>query len=158
MRIGAPDGRLNPATGFEAVREAERILGATATQDAGIVPVKERASGLSGGEQVVAMVSAQLAGEDFFVDRDRRRADTAGQELELVPTPASTTEAGTSQRFGKDQLRGIETGIGTVNKVMASLLPLVRRPSLKVATIDGDTTDAEVCRCSRERNMPSPGH
>ena len=85
------------------------MLGVTAALDAGVGPVKERARGLSGGELVV---SAQLAGEDFLVGLDRRRADTAGQELEPVPTPASTTAAGIAKRFGGAQLQGIEKGIG----------------------------------------------
>ena len=145
VRIGAPDQRLTPAAGVEAVREVDRVLGITAAMDAGIGAVKERARGLSGGELVVSMASAQLAGEDFLVGLDRRRADTAGQELEPVPTPASTTAAGIARRFGEDQLRGIEAGIGEVNTTLLDLLPLVRRTTLlKVATIDGDATDIEV--------------
>ena len=145
VRIGAPDHRLTPAAGVEALREVDRVLGITAALDAGIGAVKKRNRGLSGGELVVSMASAQLAGEDFLVGLDRRRADTAGQELEPVPTPASTTAAGIAKRFGEDQLQGIEKGIGTVNTTMVSLLPLVRRATLlKVATIDGDGTDVEV--------------
>ncbi|MDJ0358591.1 IS1380 family transposase [Paenarthrobacter sp. PH39-S1] len=152
VRIGAPDQRLTPAAGVEAVREVDRVLGLTGALDVGIGPVKERARGLSGGELVVSMASAQLAGEDFLVGLDRRRADAAGQELEPVPTPASTTAAGIAKRFGEDQLHGIETGIGTVNTTMMSLLPLVRRTSLlKVATIDGDATDVEVYGRSKEK-------
>ena len=127
-------------------------MGITAAMDAGIGPVKERARGLSGGELVVSMASAQLAGEDFLVGLDRRRADTAGQELEPVPTPASTTAAGIARRFGEEQLRGIEAGIGKVNTTMLDLLPLVRRTSLlKVATIDGDATDVQVYGHTKEK-------
>ena len=145
VRIGAPDPRLTPAAGIEALREVDRVLGVTAALDAGIGAVKKRKRGLTGGELLLSMGSAQLAGEDFMVGLDRRRADTAGQELEPVPTPPSTTAAGIAQRFGGAQLRGIETGIGTINTAMVSLLPLVRRSTLlKVATIDGDATDIEV--------------
>ena len=145
VRIGAPDGRLTPAAGVEALREVDRVLGITTALDEGIGAVKKRNRGLSGGELVVSMASAQLAGEDFLVGLDRRRADTAGQELEPVPTPASTTAAGIAKRFGGAQLYGIEKGIGTINTTMVSLLPLVRRATLlKVATIDGDATDIEV--------------
>lgn len=152
VRIGAPDQRLTPAAGVEALREVDRVLGITAALDAGIGPVKERSRGLSGGELVVAMASAQLAGEDFMVGLDRRRADTAGQQLEPVPTPASTTAAGIAKRFGEDQLRGIEKGMGTINTTMVSLLPLVRRATLlKVATIDGDATDVEVYGRTKEK-------
>ena len=152
VRIGAPDPRLTPAAGVEALREVDRVLGVTAALDGGIGAVKKRARGLTGGELLLAMASAQLAGEDFLVGLDRRRADTAGQELEPVPTPASTTAAGIAKRFGGAQLQGIEKGIGTVNTTMVSLLPLVRRTTLlKVATIDGDATDVEVYGRKKEK-------
>lgn len=145
VRIGTADARLTPAAGVEAVREAEAVLGLAAALDAGIGVIKERNRGLTGGELLVSMASTQLAGQDFLVGLDRRRADTAGQELEPVPTPAATTAAGIAQRFGPRQLAGIETGIGQVNTTLLGLLPLVRRTSLlKVATIDGDATDVEV--------------
>ncbi|WP_164520515.1 IS1380 family transposase [Specibacter cremeus] len=152
VRIGAPDDRLTPAAGVEALREVDRVLGITAALDAGIGPVKDRARGLTGGELVLSMASAQLAGEDFLVGLDRRRADAAGQGLEPVPIPASTTAAGIARRFGDDQLRGIETAIGEINTAMVSLLPLVRRATLlKVATIDGDATDIEVYGRSKQK-------
>ena len=81
VRVGVPDGRLTPADGIEAVREADRVLGITTALDAGIGPIKERDRGLSGGQLLVSMASAQLAGEDFLVGLDRRRADVAGQLL-----------------------------------------------------------------------------
>ena len=40
---------------------------------------------------MLSMASAHLTGADFLVGMDHRRADTAGQQLEPVPTPASTT-------------------------------------------------------------------
>jgi len=145
VRIGAADQRLTPSAGIEAVGEVDRVLGICAALDAGIGSVKERARGLSGGQLVMSMASAQLAGQDFLVGLDRRRADVAGQELEPVPTPASTTAYGIAKRFTAEHLRGIETAIGQVNTPMVSLLPVVRRNSLlKVATIDGDATDVEV--------------
>lgn len=145
VRIGAADQRLTPVAGIEAIREADRVLGVSSALDAGIGAVKERARGLSGGQLLVSMASAQLAGEDFMVGLDRRRADTVGQVLEPAPTPASTTAAGIAKRFTPEHLYGIEAGIGRVNTAMVDLLPLVRRKSLlKVATIDGDGTDVEV--------------
>lgn len=145
VRVGAPDQRLTPAAGVEAVRETDRVLGVTAALDAGIGAVKERARGITGGELVMSMASAQLAGEDFLVGLDRRRADVAGQELEPVPTPASTTASGIAKRFTPEHLAGIEAGIGQVNTTLLDLLPVVRRTSLlKVATIDGDATDVAV--------------
>jgi len=76
---------------------------------------------------------------------DRRRADKAGQSLEPVPTPASTTTAQLAKRFTPTHLAGIENGIGTVNARVLRLLPPRRRTQLlAAATIDGDTTDVEV--------------
>jgi hypothetical protein len=54
---------------------------------------KQRGRGLSAGQTLTAIASCQLAGGDHLVSLDRRRADTAGQELQPVPTPASTTTA-----------------------------------------------------------------
>jgi hypothetical protein len=76
---------------------------------------------------------------------DRRRDDVAGQALEPVPTPASTTTAQLAKRFTATHLAGIEAGIGELNSRLVTLLPEHRRLHLlAVATIDGDTTDVEV--------------
>lgn len=130
---------------METVREVDRVLGLTAALDRGIGAVKQRRRGLSGGQLLTALASAQLTGADFLVRLDERRGDAAGQELEPVPTPASTTAAGIARRFTEQHLRGIETAMGEVNNRMMSLVGQVRRSALlKVATIDGDTTDVEV--------------
>jgi hypothetical protein len=129
----------------EAVREVNRVLGVTAALDRHIGAVKQRRRGLSAGQLVVAMASCQLTGGDHLVSLDRRRADVAGQQLEPVPTPASTTAAGIAKRFTADRLRGIETAVGQINSTMVSLTGPVRASALlKIATIDGDTTDVEV--------------
>jgi hypothetical protein len=100
---------------------------------------------LTAGGLLLSMASAQLAGADFLVGMDRRRADTAGQLLEPVRTPASTTTAQLAKRFTPTHLAGIENGIGTVNARLIQLLPTRRRTQLVAsATIDGDTTDVEV--------------
>ena len=76
---------------------------------------------------------------------DRRRSDTAGQLLEPVPTPASTTTAQLAKRFTATQLAGIENGIGVVNARVLGVVSARRRTQLlTTATIDGDTTDVEV--------------
>lgn len=121
------------------------MLGITATLDGHLRAVKERRRGLSGGELLVAMASAQLTGEDHLVGLDRRRADTAGQQLEAVPTPASTTAAGIARRFTGRHLVAIEEAVGAINTEWVSRLPALRRGVLlRCATIDGDTTDVEV--------------
>jgi Transposase DDE domain group 1 len=91
------------------------------------------------------MASAQMTGADFLVGMDRRRANTAGQRLEPVPTPASTTTAQVAKRFTATHLAGIGDGIGVVNaRVLALVSPRRRTQLLAAATIDGDTTDVEV--------------
>lgn len=127
------------------MREVDRVLGLTAALEERVGAVKQRRRGLSGGQVVVAMASCQLTGGDFLVSLDRRRSDAAGQRLEPVPTPPSTTAAGIAGRFTAEHLRGIEAAIGDVNTRLVSLVGQVRRSALlKVATIDGDTTDVEV--------------
>jgi hypothetical protein len=115
VRIGAPDASLTGCAGVVAVSETDRVLGLAAALDAHIPSIKRRDRGLSAGQLLVAMASCQLTGGDHLVSLDRRRADTAGQELEPVPTPASRTAARLAQRFGPKQLAGIEAGIGRVN-------------------------------------------
>jgi hypothetical protein len=152
VRVGQADRRLTPCAGVEAVRELDRVLGVTSALDRGVGQVKRRRRGLSGGQLLTALASCQLTGGDHLVSLDRRRADTAGQQLEPVPTPASTTAAGIARRFDKQQLRGVETAIGQVNTRMIGLVAPVRRSALlKVATIDGDTTDVEVYGRHKER-------
>lgn len=127
------------------MREVDRVLGLTAALERGVGEVKQRRRGLSGGQLLTALASAQLTGADFLVRLDERREDVAGQALEPVPTPASTTAAGIARRFTAEHLRGVETAIGEVNSRMLALVGQVRRTSLlKTATIDGDTTDVEV--------------
>ena len=49
--------------------------------DAAIGPIKARDRGFSGGELLVGMAAAHLAGEDFLVGLDRQRGDVAGGVL-----------------------------------------------------------------------------
>ena len=78
--------------------------------DAAIGPIKARNRGFSGGQLLVGMVVAQLAGEDFLVGLDRYRADAAGPVLGPVPGLSSTTAAGLARRFTEGQWRAVETG------------------------------------------------
>ncbi|GAA4368557.1 transposase [Agromyces bauzanensis] len=152
VRVGAPDARLTSSAGVGAVRELDRVLGITAALEEGIGAVKVRRRGVSGGGLVMAVASCQMSEGDFLVSLDRRRDDVAGQLLEPVPTPAATTATGIARRFPDEQLRGIETAIGAINTRMLGLVGPVRRLSLlKVATIDGDTTDVEVYGRTKER-------
>lgn len=151
VRIGTPDHRLTGAGGVEAVRELDRVLGITRALDAGIGAVKQRARGLSGGQTLMAMASAQLTGQDHMVGLDRRRADTAGQTLEPVPTPASTTWAGIAKRFTGTHLAAIPAALKAINTGWVNRLPAARRGALlREVTIDGDSTDVEVYGRSKD--------
>jgi hypothetical protein len=144
-----PDQRLTRDGGVEVVRELDRVLAITESLDERLGALsralKQRRRGLSGGQLLVAMASAQLTGADHLVGLDRRRGDAAGQELEPVPTPPSTTAAGIARRFTGQHLRAVEEAVARINTEWVCRLPVTRRASLlKVATIDGDTTDVEV--------------
>lgn len=152
VRLGERDPRLTPAAGVEVVREVDRVLALADTIDAHLGDLKSRRRGLSGGQLLISMACAQLAGQDHLVGLDRRRADTAGQELEPVPTPASTTAAGIARRFTSTHLRSVEKAIGAVNTGWVRRLPPLRRAALlRCATIDGDTTDVQVYGRTKER-------
>ena len=145
VRIGRPDLRLTGHAGVAAVTEADRVLGIADGLDGAVGPVKQRRRGLTAGGLLLSMASAHLTGQDFLVGMDRRRADTAGQQLEPVPTPASTTTAQVAKRFSATHLAGIEDGIGAVNtRVLGLVSPRRRAQLLSATTIDGDTTDVEV--------------
>jgi hypothetical protein len=98
--------------------------------DAAIGPIKTRDRGFTGGQLLVGLACAQLAGEDFLVGLDRYRADTAGQLLAAVPGLCSTTAAGLSRRLSDAQWRAVETGIGDVAAAALQLLPASRSAAL----------------------------
>ncbi len=165
--VGTPTGRSRNrdpevewivlrAAGIEAVRELDRVLGITTALDAEIGQVKQRARGLSPGQVLMTMASAQLAGEDFMVGLDRRRADAAGQLLEPTPTPPSTTWAGNAKRFTNDHLAGLPAAMKTINTGWVSRLPAVRRGVLlREVTIDGDASDVEVYGRTKQGVAPA---
>ena len=113
LRVGAPDPSLTPVSGLAAVTELVDRLGMITLLDAAIGPIKARDRGFTGGELLVGMAAAQLAGEDFLVGLDRRRADLAGQTLSPVAGLSSTTAAGLARRFTDGQWHAVETGVGT---------------------------------------------
>src|SRR6185312_16227270 len=141
VRIGAPDPSVTRYSGMVAVTELVDRLGMIRLLDAAIGPIKVRDRGFSGGELLVGMACAQLAGEDFLVGLDRFRADVAGQVLAAVPGLASTTAAGLARRFSDGQWRAVETAVGDVHTAMLALLPAQRATALcEQVTIDLDTT------------------
>lgn len=146
VRVGAPDASLTPVSGVVAVAELIGRLGVTGALDDAVGEIKQRNRGLSSGQLLTAVAQAQMCGAEFWAGLDRRRADTAGEALSAVPTPASTTAVQLADRFGRFQLAGIEEGIGEITCRVVGLLPARRRAALRTggATIDLDGTDVEV--------------
>ncbi|MBV9313520.1 MAG: IS1380 family transposase [Pseudonocardia sp.] len=145
VRVGAADASLTGVSGMLAVSELADRLGVITRLDAAIGSIKKRRRGHTGGELLVGMATAQLAGQDFLVGLDRLRADTAGQALAPVPGLASTTAAGLAKRLTEAQWRAVETGICEITTAMLDMLPPERAAALcQTVTIDLDTTDVEV--------------
>jgi hypothetical protein len=131
-----------------AVSELVERLDVIGRLDAVIGPIKQRRRGHTGGQLLVGMAAAQLAGEDFLVGLDRQRADVAGQRLAPVPGLAATTAAGLARRLSDTQWRAVETGLGDVHAAalvtLAALAPARAAGLCESVTIDLDTTDVEV--------------
>lgn len=145
VRVGAPDPSLTGFSGMVAVTELVDRLNMIKLLDRAIGSIKTRDRGFSGGELLVGMASAQLAGEDFLVGLDRQRADVAAQVLAPVAGLCSTTAAGLARRFSDGQWHGVETGIGDIGAAMLAALPPERAAVLcETVTVDLDTTDVEV--------------
>ena len=131
--------------GLVAVTELVDRLRVVGRLDAAIGPIKVRRRGCSGGQLLVGLAAAQLAGEDFLVGLDRQRADGAGQVLAPVPGLGSTTAAGLARRFTDEQWLGVEQGIAAIGTAVLAGLPPQRAAVLcQTVTIDLDTTDVEV--------------
>jgi hypothetical protein len=145
VRIGASDPSLTPVSGMAAVTELVDRLSMIQLLDAAIGPIKQRDRGHTGGQLLVGIAAAQLAGEDFLVGLDRQRADAAGQVLAPVPGLAASTACGLARRLSAGQWAAVETGIGEVHAAMLAALPSARAAALCAqVTIDLDTTDVEV--------------
>lgn len=145
VRIGAPDASLTPVAGMLAVSELVDRLGVVERLDARVGPIKTRDRGHTGGQLLVGLAAAQLAGEDFLVGLDRQRADPAGQVLAPVAGLASTTAASLAKRLSPGQWAAVETALGDIHTAMVELLPGGRAGALaETVTIDLDTTDVEV--------------
>jgi hypothetical protein len=145
VRVGAPDPSLTPVSGMVAVTELIERLGVIRLLDAAIGPIKARGRGFAGGELLVGVAAAQLAGEDFLVGLDRQRADLPGQVLAPVAGLSSTTAAGLARRLSDAQWHAVETGIGDIHTAMLAALASKRVAALcETVTVDLDTTDVEV--------------
>jgi hypothetical protein len=99
VRVGTPDPSVTPVSGMAAVTELAGRLGMIKLLDTAIGPIKARDRGFTGGELLVGLAMAQLAGENFLVGLNCRRADVAGQVLAPVAGLSSTTAAGLARRL-----------------------------------------------------------
>ncbi len=145
VRVGAPDPSLTRFSGMVAVTELVDRLNMIKLLDLAIGRVKTRDRGFTGGEVLVGMAAAQLAGEEFLVGLDRQRADLAGQVLAPVAGLSSTTAAGLARRFTDGQWHAVETGIGDIGAAaLAAMAPERAAGLCAQVTIDLDTTDVEV--------------
>ena len=146
--IGAPDPSLTAVSGMALVTELVDRLNMIRLLDAAIGSIKTRNRGHTGGQLLVVMACAQLAGEDFLIGLDRQRADAAGQQLVPVPGLASTTAAGLARRLSDRQWRAVETGLGDVAAAalgaLGAVVPQRAAALCDQVTIDLDTTDVEV--------------
>ena len=144
VRVGAPDASLTAVSGMVAVTELVDRLDVIKLLDAAIGPIKARDRGFTGGQLLVGLAAAQLAGEDFLVGLDRQRADPAGQVLAPVAGLSSTTAAGLARGSPTGSGRRWRPGSATSAPRCS---PRCRRGGPRrcaEVTIDLDTTDVEV--------------
>src|SRR5664280_2137951 len=146
VRIGAPDGSLTALAGLAAVDEVTARLGIVGALDRGSGPIKQRARGLTGGQLLLGMATAQLAGQDCLTGMDRVRADAGSALLTEAPVAPSTTAGKLAGRFGPVQLAGIETALASIYPRWLALAPAAVRAwlVLRDPTIDLDASDIEV--------------
>ncbi|SNQ49786.1 hypothetical protein FRACA_3730001 [Frankia canadensis] len=140
------DRSLTGMAGLVAVAELVDRLGVVEALDDQVGPVKQRARGLSGGELLVGLASAQVAGQATLSGLDRLRSDEAGGLLAAVPFAPSRTAARLAGRFGLAQLAGVEGAVGVLASRWLARLPAQRRAELVTGrpTIDLDSSDVEV--------------
>lgn len=147
VKVLADDPTLTASAGLVCVAEAVRALGVIDAIDGFVGPIKQRARGLTAGEFVVSLAECLLGGGDFMADLDRARQDAAAGALRAVAVPpASTTARTLAQRFGPDELAGIEAAWVETTVRAVTLAPPAERARLRRErpTIDLDSTEIEV--------------
>lgn len=136
VRIGVPDGSLTALAGLAAVDEVTARLGIVGALDRGIGPTKQRDRGLTGGQLLLGMATAQLAGQDCLAGMDRVRADAGSALLTEAPVAPSTTAGKLAGRFGPVQLAGIETALASIYPRWLALAPAAVRARLVLRDSD----------------------
>ena len=144
--MGTPDKTLTGLAGLVAVDELINRLGIVEVLNRGIGPIKARDRGLNGGQLLMGMATAQLAGQDCLDGMDRVRADAGSALLTEAPVAPSRTAARLAGRFGPAQLAGVETALSELYTRWLGAVPAqVRAPLvLRDPTIDLDASDIEV--------------
>ncbi len=144
--MGTPDKTLTGLAGLVAVDELINRLGIVEVLNRGIGPIKARDRGLNGGQLLMGMATAQLAGQDCLDGMDRVRADAGSAVLTEAPVAPSRTAARLAGRFGPAQLAGVETALSELYTRWLGAVPAqVRAPLvLRDPTIDLDASDIEV--------------
>ncbi len=97
-------------SGVVVVTELVDGLGVIKLLDAVIGQITARGRGFTGGQVLVGLAAAQVAGEGFLVGLDRQRAEVAAQVLAAVAGLRSTTAAGLARRCTEGQWRAVQTG------------------------------------------------
>ena len=77
VRIGTPDPSLTGLAGLAVVEELVGALAVVGELDRAVGPIKARARGMTGGQLLVGLATAQLCGQDCLAGLDRVRADPA---------------------------------------------------------------------------------
>ena len=154
IQIGADDPSLTAAGGMLAVTELCGRLGLIEALDEGMGPVKQRKRGFTGGQVLTGMAAAQLAGEDFLVGLDLKRADEAGSRSRRCrawpPRPATGLARlghgpALARRRGRPGAGDREDGVPAARRARGGA-------GQGPVTIDIDATDVEVYG-SRKRGV-----
>ncbi|MHB1783380.1 MAG: transposase family protein [Acidimicrobiales bacterium] len=147
FRCDDPD--LTPAAGLVPVSELSRVVGISAHIDQAVGPLaspRARGRPYSAGDVVLGFAESQLAGGDFMVDIDTRRADTAGAALRAIKSPPASTTAGSlANRFGLKGIVRLDAAMAQLVRPMYEVLPAHERERLCSIrpTIDVDPTEVE---------------
>jgi hypothetical protein len=149
VELCCDDPNLTPAAGLVTVAELDRVVGIGERIERAVGRLASpgaRGTPFGAREVVLGFVESQLAGGDFMVDIDTRRADTAGSELRAIPRPpASTTAAALARRFGAKGVIGLARCLGGLAAGFFEVLPEPERDRIAAIrpTIDIDPTEVE---------------
>lgn len=149
VEFACDDPSITPAVGLVTVAELDRVLGMVQTVDEAVGPLARpgaRGKPYTAGQVVVSFAESQLAGGDFMVDVDSRRADTAGAELRAVKKPpASTTIAPLARRFGGKGVVRLGQAVAMLARRSFDILPEEEQRRLRAVrpTLDVDPTEVE---------------